>query len=180
MRIILLIGMLFSFAAVKAQTVLPFGAADYLQTAGVINNIRTTGSVSTHKWFLSSYRSISTGISFFNGGNATIFAAPMGVQLNRRLNKNLYAFANATVAPAYINFNRSFITAGSNKNYGYNTTGISSFDIYPAVSLGLMYVNDQKTFSISGSISAERSNYPLLPYYPAGNSRQRSIVSSPR
>jgi hypothetical protein len=32
--------------------------------------------------------------------------------------------------------------------------------MYSAASLGLIYINDARTFSISGSISVERSNYP--------------------
>lgn len=177
MRIILLMAILFSFLAVKAQTVLPFSSADYLQNAGFVN-IHPRDSLSTRKWFFSMDRGISTGISFFNGGNATIIAAPMSLQLNRRLNNNFYAFANVTVAPAYTSFNRSFITTGNNKTFGNNISGLNGFDLYPAVSLGLMYINDQKTFSISGSISGERSSYFLLPYYPPANSRKNTVILS--
>jgi hypothetical protein len=178
MRIFLLTAILFSFTAIKAQTVLPFGSADYSQSAGFVNNIHTHDSLSARKWFFSMYRGISAGISFFNNGHATIVAAPMSLQLNRRLNNSFYAFANVTVVPAYIGFNRSFIAAGSNKSFGYNMRGINGFDMYPAVSLGLMYINDQKTFSISGSISAERNSYPLYPYYQAGNSRKNTVIPS--
>ncbi|MEP6949583.1 MAG: hypothetical protein ABI863_09935 [Ginsengibacter sp.] len=180
MRIILLMAIVFSFVATKAQTILPFSPADYSQSAGFANNIHSHDSLSAHKWFFSTYRGISTGISFFNGGNATIFAAPMSVQLNRRLNDNFYAFANVSVTPTYTSFNRSFTTAGNNKNYGYSNSRLNGFGINPSVSLGLMYINEQKTFSISGSISAERSSYPLLPYYPAINSRQRNVIPSNR
>jgi hypothetical protein len=33
-----------------------------------------------------------------------------------------------------------------------------------SASLGLMYINDQKTFSISGSIGVERSSYQFMPF----------------
>ena len=178
MRLILLITLITCIATTNGQSVSP-SDADYFQSAGLVNNNTSRNSVLTHKWFFSAYRGISTGISFFRGGNATFLAAPMGLQLNRRLNNNLYGFANITVAPTYISFNRSFISAGSYKGFGYGMPGINTLGANPAVSLGLMYINDQKTFSISGSISAERSSYPLLPYYPPGNSRYGNIIASP-
>ena len=88
----------------------------------------------------------------------------MGVQLNRRLNNNLYAFANASVLPAFVSLTPSLINTGINKNYMANPFMSNGFNVYPSVSLGLMYVNDARTFSISGSISAERGSYPILPY----------------
>ena len=178
MRIILWIALFCSFATLKAQTVLPFSATGS-QSSGFINNVSSHDSLSTHKWFLSMYDGISTGISFFNRGNATIFAAPLGLQLNRRLNNNFYAFANVSVAPAYTSFSPSFTTQGYNKLSRYNTPGANGFGMYPAASLGIMYVNDQKTFSISGSISAERNSYFPLPYYPAINARQSRITPLP-
>ena len=45
----------------------------------------------------------------------------------------------------------------------------NNFGLYPAASIGLMYINDARTFSISGSISAEKSPYSILPYYPVNN-----------
>jgi hypothetical protein len=44
--------------------------------------------------------------------------------------------------------------------------------MYSRADIGLMYVNDAKTFSISGSIGIERSTYPLLPYYPVNTTSQ--------
>jgi hypothetical protein len=104
-----------------------------------------------------------------------IVAAPVALQLNRRLTNNLYAFANATIAPGYVSFNRSFIATDFNKAIRNN--GLfksSSLDIYSSAALGLQYVNDEKTFSISGSIGVERSSYPLLPYYRTNEQRPGS------
>lgn len=165
MRIIFLAATFFFCITAKSQTILSTGIGNYPQSNVLSNNSRIHDSVSAPKWFFSTYRGISTSVSFFKGGHASVFSAPMGLQLNRRLNNNLYAFANATIAPSYISISPSFLTGGLGKNFSSNSRQ-NSFGLYPAVSVGLMYVNDAKTFSISGSISAERSTYPLLPYYP--------------
>jgi hypothetical protein len=39
-----------------------------------------------------------------------------------------------------------------------------------------MYINDAKTFSISGSISAERGVYPVMPYYPMNHAAQQPLL----
>lgn len=170
MRIILLIATLFSFTTVKSQTVPSFGFP-YSQGIGFANNIPAHDSISNHKWFLNANHGLYTGVSFFNGGNATIIAAPMGLQLNRRLNNNFYAFANIAVTPAYISLNPSLINMGFNKTIQPNNFSPNSFGLYPSASLGLMYINDAKTFSISGSISAERSSYPIFPTYNPGQNQ---------
>jgi len=171
MRTILLIVVLLSFATIKAQTVAPLPIAGY--TPGrFANNIHLGDSLSTKKWSFSRYSGISTSFTFFKGSNATIVSAPMGLQVNRMLNNNLYAFGNIVVAPAYTNFNRSFITTGFNKtNPGNMFPGPNSLGVYSAASMGLMYINNDKTFSISGSISIEKSSYPMLPLYPTNTSR---------
>ncbi len=111
------------------------------------------------KWSLHKYAGISASYSFFNGGNASVISAPIGLQLNRQLNNNLYAFAGISAAPSYINFNRAFMNTDLNKINSGNLALYSRFEA------GLMYVNDQRTFSISGSISVDRSSFPVYPYY---------------
>ncbi len=115
------------------------------------------------KWSLYKYAGISAGYSFFNGGSASVFSVPFGVQLNRQLNNNLYAFAGISAAPSYVNFSRSFINADIKK---FNT---NSLELYSRFEAGLMYVNDARTFSISGSIGVERSSYPVYPYNNGAN-----------
>jgi hypothetical protein len=39
-----------------------------------------------------------------------------------------------------------------------------------------MDVNDAKTFSISGNVSAERGYYPGMPYYPVNNVAQPPVL----
>lgn len=169
LSILFVVTLLFFTENVKCQSVVPFGTSAYQQKAGSLNNIIAQDSLSNKKWFLSKYRGISTGISFYKGGNATFLAAPFSLQLNRKLNNNLYAFANVAVVPAFFSFNSTIPNSGPNKFFPGNSFRSNSFNVNPSASLGLMYVNDAKTFSISGSISAERSSYPVLPYYPPVN-----------
>lgn len=174
MRTLIVLVMIVSVSALKAQTVLSPNFIDYIHRATFANNIHFADSISKKKWSFSKYSGISTSFAFFKGGNATIFSAPVGLQLNRRLNNNLYAFAGVSVAPAYVNFNRAFMTTDFNKvNQNATFFNSRSLSIYSRAEMGLQYVNDAKTFSISGSISVERSNYPILPYYQYNNYNTR-------
>jgi hypothetical protein len=130
------------------------------------------------KWFLTSYSNIGIGFNFFNGSTATVVSAPVGVQLNRQLNNNLYAFTGVSLAPTYVNFNRSFLSPGIKPTTG---TGLRSdyFGLYSSVNMGLMYVNDARTFSISGSIGVERSTHPMLLYPPANMQRISTFNPTP-
>ena len=179
MRLLLLIFFSMSFISLKAQVPLPLSALSYTQRAPF--SYQSQFSDSSHvnkKWFLSKYASISTSYSFFNGGSATVLSAPLGIQLNRRLNNNLYAFAGVSVAPAYINFSRSFNDPGLNKFYaGGSHYPSNSLAIYSRVEGGLMYINNDKTFSISGSVSIDRSNYPVYSTYRNNPKRQPTVVS---
>ena len=165
-KIILLAFVLFT-TQVKAQTVLPGSLIGYNQRANFANDMHLDDSLSKKKWSFNRYIGLSTNFIFFKGGSAAIFEAPIGLQVNRRLNNNLYAFANVSVAPAYVSFNQPYYgTAGYKSNLN-NSFNANSLNMYSSASLGLQYVNDAKTFSISGSISVERSNYPMAPVYPA-------------
>ena len=173
MRVFILVFMLFFFISAKSQSILAPGISMFPQSTNLLNNSHLNDSTSTPKWFFSSYKALSTSISFFKGGNASIFSMPIGLQLNRRLNNNFFAFANVKVAPSYISINPSYPGSLNKTNTGKGFQQ-NSFGLYPAASLGLMYVNDAKTFSISGSISAERNVYQALPYYPENTSKQNT------
>lgn len=177
MRTIILMVVIMFVTSLKAQTDLPLNFSDYNHSISFRNNIQHD-ILPEKKWSLIRYSSISTGFAFFKGGNATIVSVPVGLQLNRRLNNNFYAFANVSVAPSYINFNRSFINADLNKNNQYNNFRYNRFGMYSSASLGLMYINNDKTFSISGSISIERNNYPIMPIYQAIDVRPNNILPS--
>jgi len=164
MRSKLILVILIFTASAKAQTVLPGNYSNHFQQQQVALATRFNDSVPLQKWFISKYAGISSSFTFFKGGNATILSVPVGIQLNRRLNDNWYAFANLSAAPSSVSFNRSFMYP-SNK-FGQNNSMFSGkrFDIPLSASMGLMYINDQKTFSISGSIGVERSSYPFMPF----------------
>jgi len=167
----------------KAQTSFPGSFLDYTQRQAFVNKSHLNDSAVNKKWFLSKYGGISTSFSFFRGGNATMVSVPVGLQLNRRLNNNLYAFGSVSVAPAYVNLNHSFLATDINKSWQNNTfLKSSNFGMYSRAEMGLMYINDEKTFSISGSIGIERSNYPVYTVYPYNqiNNKPLNPVTAPQ
>jgi hypothetical protein len=89
------------------------------------------------------------------------------VQINHPLNNNLISFAGISAAPVFFSFNHSFMDPGLNKSYpGPYQVNPYSFGMNSRVEMGLMYINDARTFSISGSIGVERGYYPGYPAYP--------------
>lgn len=174
MRTVIIIALLLSFTALKAQTYLPGGFIDYNYRGSLMNNQHLNDSTLQKKWFVSKYSGMSTSFSFFKGGNATVVSAPIGLQLNRRLNNNLYAFAGVSIAPAYINFNQSFISNDFNKSNAMNGFNSKSLGLYSRAELGLQYINDDRTLSISGSIGIERNSYPI--YNQTNNTRQNRVM----
>jgi hypothetical protein len=167
MRILLLLVTLSCSLLLGAQTIQQrLGDSSYLH------------HTQTRKWSVTRYSSIGVGVSFFNGRSATIASAPVGLQLNRRLNDNLYAFTGVSLVPAYISFNRPFPSMGI-KSYSGNNFKSSYFGVNPSVNMGLMYVNDARTFSISGSVGIQKSNDPLLFYSPANMQRTAPFPLTP-
>lgn len=153
-------------AGARAQMYLPGSFLDYSYRGNPANNIHFGDVASQKKWSLTKYSNISTSFSFFKGGNAMIIAAPMGLQLNRRLTNNLYAFAGVSIAPAYISLHSSFMNPGADKMNAGSRFNSNSLGLYSRAELGLMYVNDERTFSISGSVGIERSNSPMPVFAP--------------
>ena len=169
MRITLLVITLLIFSTVQSQSFTQY------DNAGNFSVQHQQDSLFPKKWFFSSYRGLSTSVSFFKGGNASVFSAPLGLQLNRRINNNWLAFANVTVAPSYININPSYLN-GFNKSFSNNHFSQNYFGLYPAASMGVMYINDARTFSVSGSVSTESGSYPALPYYPNNPTKQNHVA----
>jgi hypothetical protein len=167
MRSVLLIVLSVCFLSTRAQTVLPMGGLTYMNP---FHTYSMPGD-STHfnqKWYVSSYAGISAGYGFINGYGTMMLSVPVGLQLNHPLNNNLIAFAGVNVAPSLFSFNRSFMTQTMNPSYpGSTIPNAYGFDVNSGVQLGLMYVNDARTFSISGSIGVERSSFPVYPAYPS-------------
>lgn len=181
MRKMILFIIIISSLSAKAQSLSGAGFTDSIQRGALGNNSHVIENTWNKKWFLSTYSGISTGFYFLNGGNTSFIAAPLGLQLNRRLNNNFYAFTSISVAPAYINFNRSFLSSDVNKlNPGSGLFRSNSFGMYSRAELGLMYVNDAGTFSISGSIGVQRSGNPLFPYQPTSAAKRNPAIPSNR
>ena len=188
MRVLLTIfGCLFFLAGMGQQGVPP---GVMMNNPGIMNSSQMGGfphytqqldsSTLNRKWSLNKYVGISSSFGFFNGGNMSVMSVPIGVQLNRRLTQNLYAFAGVSVAPSYFTYNRSFNDFNAYKsNPGNTRINSNGLGIYSRVEAGLMYINDDRTFSISGSIGIDRSSYPV---YPANNrintQKQQPFVGS--
>ena len=110
MRLTVLLAFLFIFTTtLKAQSYMGGRFTPYNYTGWYSDERFPVDSNTQKKWMLTRYSAFTTSYHFFKGGQAMMVAAPLSFQLNRRLTNNLYAFANASIAPAYVNFHRSFI-----------------------------------------------------------------------
>lgn len=163
----LLLGMFFSiaFLSLKAQSPYSPGINPIMQRT-MMNQYRILPDSNSwnKKWSLNKYAGISTGFQFFNGNQATMLSAPAGIQLTRRLTNNVFAFTGVSIAPTYFTLNPSF-DPSFNKNYmGGHSPAINQFGLSSMAEMGLLYVNDQRTFSISGSIGVGSNSYPA--YHP--------------
>lgn len=168
-RLFFLAAIMISAVSMKAQSSLMFDPGTGIQPGfRHFNHTVDSGSIGK-KWFFTKYASISTGFIGFNGGNATFLSAPMGLQINRQLTNNVIAFAGLSVTPAYFHYNRPLYQPAANMNKGF--MNVNQFDTYPAAQMGLMYINNERTFSISGSIGVRRSNYNYYqtPFYNPAN-----------
>ena len=177
MRFIGAVVILFFSLCLQAQTPLTASMMGYHSPFSMGNNRLGINGVSNKQWFFSRYSELSAGYMFFKGGSANYISAPIGLQLNRRLNNNLYAFGGVSVNPIYFNFSQPLPLSGMNKGYYTNSVfGANNFGIYPKAELGLMYMNDEKTFSISGSISVQRGGYTTFPYQPVTSNTNPAAI----
>jgi hypothetical protein len=179
MRRIIFSALLICTISVDAQTVVPVSIMDYMRPLMFGRNIPETDSTTNKKWFVTSSAGISTSISFFKGGHATAIAVPLTLQLNRRLNNNWYAFAAVSAAPAYINMFGNYGVPGKLSSSS-NFMQPGNLGIYSRAELGLMYVNDAKTFSISGSIGIEKNNYGSMAGFPVNTVRPNPALPRKR
>jgi hypothetical protein len=167
MRQVLVLVVLMISATVSAQVPQQAGIVHGGGQAAFPAHSPLRDSIGAKPWTWSPYGGFSTGFGYFHGGSGMVASIPVGLQLNRRLTPNLYAFAGVSVAPAYVNFNSSFLSANAHNFVpipgAFPSNGLN---LYSRAEMGLMYVNDQKTFSISGSIGIQRSNYSMYPGYP--------------
>jgi len=160
MRIILIIFASVSFLSTRAQTALPLSRLDYMQWRPFPGPTFDKGAAG-YKFHLQKYAGLSAGTVLF-GGSASYISAPIGLQLTRPLNNNLIGFAGLSVAPTFFSFSRLYNDPGFKAGYPGLQNGYG-LGLRSRVEAGLMYVNDDRTFSISGSIGIERSSYPVHP-----------------
>src|SRR5918993_5484030 len=92
MRSIIALFLLVSAFNLDAQTYLPVGIGSYAQRPLLADQGFLNDSTPGKKWFVSRYTGISTSFIFSKFGSATVLSVPLGVQLNRKLTNNLYAF----------------------------------------------------------------------------------------
>jgi len=171
MRVILLILVSLSFLpAVNAQTPLDYTIMNYNGRTLFGAQQRSIVSSPWHKqWQFSSFSGVNAGYGLFNGGSMTVLSAPVGIQLTRRLNSNWYAFVGLSAVPELFNLNSSFRNPGFNKAYPDNMPfNTNMFGAYSRAEAGFMYINNEKTFSISGSVHVDRTSYPAYPSYRNG------------
>ncbi len=156
--------------ATSAQGFIP-GSYIGLPLNNFFRPIPALDTTAKSKWSVSKFGELTMGITAFRGGSASFVSAPVGLQLTRKLNNNLYAFGAVSVAPTYINFGQSFLNGGNSKTFPANTGFMyqpNQLMISPRAEIGLMYTNDERTFQISGSIGIERRQYPMFGgYVPA-------------
>jgi hypothetical protein len=156
MRIILLLVSIVVVGTLSAQT--------FKSQPSKLKDVAVNDSVVHKKWTVNTFSGIETSFMAFNGGHATMISAPMGIQVNRFLNNNVFAFASLSIAPGYLNFRQTGFTATDvNKGFSNSFTAASNqFVINPRARVGIGYTNDQRTFQITGSIGVERTSYPYF------------------
>jgi hypothetical protein len=131
------------------------------QPVSKLDNVQIKDSTVNPKWFVSRYSGLSASFISFRGGSAMMYSAPMGIQLNRTINNNLYAFAGVEIAPGYINFNQRFVQNDFTKN-GFSNSFMqgnnNQFSLNPAAFVGLGYTNDERTFQIQARVNVSQGN----------------------
>ena len=151
LRAIIFTVILLSALATKAQ---------YPLFPGAQNSAHSTRSDTDHlqnKWFVTKYAGISTGFIAFKGGSGSFLTAPLALQVNRQLSNNVYGFGGVSLTPFLFQSNNLFYQPAAGKSYGMMRA--NNFGISPAAQIGVMYINNDKTFSISGSISVSSNTY---------------------
>ena len=169
-RVVILLLAVFLFRSVHAQVLQDYKVMHGIQPGfSGISHSSVINAFSNKKWQLSTVSGIFSSYSFLHASNIGVVAAPVGLELTRRLNNNWYAFAALSAGPAFFSANRLFPDP---RVQGVNSAGMlfntNRFGMYSRAEAGLFYINDERTFSISGSIHVDRSSNPFIPVYNAG------------
>ncbi len=176
MRISLVFALLVTFLCSRGQTLFQPATLNY-SPMGISPFTPLLNSKSIDKkWSFNSYAGIATGLILSNRVSGSFVAAPMGLQVSRRLNNNLYAIGGISVAPTYQNFNRSFFNTNLRQTpFGPHAINTQGFGLSSRMEAGLMYINDERTFSIGGSIIVERQDFPGYPSYNRNNPKIQPV-----
>jgi hypothetical protein len=163
-RTILFAAILMSGMAVKAQIALPSGAMNGSQSAFKHpQQVSDTNNIHK-KWFVTKYAGVSSGFVAFKGGSGSFLSVPLAWQINRQLTNNLYAFGGVSIAPYIFHYNNVPYQPAINKNNSLMQT--NNFSAYSDAKIGIMYINNERTFSVSGSIGVSRGSYnSYSPFY---------------
>ena len=168
-RAIIFLAILMSAMATKAQLPLFSGAQGAMQPVVRNPGQATDTNYLRKKWFVTRYAGISTGFIAYKGGSTNFLSAPMELQVNRQFTNNIIAFGGVSATPYLFQNNSTFYQPATGKNFGLMRT--NNFGINPAARIGVMYMNNERTFSISGSISVSSSSYTgYSPIYAPVNS----------
>jgi hypothetical protein len=163
-RTLLFAAILMWATALKAQTAPFYGAMNGLQSdIKHPQKISDTNNIQK-KWSVTKYAGLSTGFVAFKGGGGSFLSVPLALQVNRQLTQNLYAFGGVSVVPYLFRYNNTSYQPDISKNNGLMQT--NNFSAYSDAKVGVMYINNEKTFSISGSIGVSRGGYNgYSPFY---------------
>lgn len=157
LRTILFAAFLMLGVVAKAQTDPSFGTFKPSQQTNDTNHIYK-------KWFVTKYAGISTGFVAFKGGSGSFLSVPLAWQLNRQLTNNLFAFGSVSVTPSVFRYNSMPYEPIVNKSG--SLVQPNHFAAYPDAKIGVMYISNDRTFSISGSVGVSRgSYYGYSPFY---------------
>jgi len=168
MRILLTLFACFTFFASNAQTHLfPGMTPGYATWLPFVPYSQFIPGTPNRSWQLQPFASASMGFTFLGGGGVSYMSAPVGVILYRPLNNNFTAFGAAAITPTIFHFSSLYTTPA-----GYPGNNVTGLNLNAGVTGGVIYTNDAKTFSISGSISVERGSNPVyIP--PVTNTRKQ-------
>ncbi|MGF6847125.1 hypothetical protein QFZ51_002360 [Chitinophaga sp. W3I9] len=170
LRTLLFAVIFMSGMTVNAQIDSSFGAINGMEPA--FRHRQQVGDTANihKKWFVTKYAGLSTGFIGFKGGSSSFLSVPLALQVNRQLTNNLYAFGGVSVTPYVFRYNSVPYQPAVNKNQSWIQT--NNFAAWSDAKIGVMYISNDKTFSISGSVGVSRGSYN-------GNSPFYSPIYSP-
>lgn len=178
LRTLLFAVVFMSGMAAKAQTDTSFSVMNGMEPA--FRHPLDTNYIQK-KWFVTKYTGISTGFVAFKGGSGSFLSVPLALQVNRQLTNNFYAFGQVSATPYVFRYNGMPYQPAISKNNGFMQTQRNNFAAYSDAKIGVMYISNDKTFSISGSIGVSRggsyyngySPFYAPVYAPMGGNMQR-------